>query len=159
MTVRIHAALWIVAIALTWLLDANVPDAIVPRPGADSELLRQALSALVDADLARVEAHWARVLATLAAGADLMPCWLPVVIAGVVDGLAARRARRCGLQPAPDVAFRWGCHALVVANFAPLLVAGTPAVVTPWLVTGWAGATSGLLAFTLSRVQGLGKRD
>lgn len=159
MTMRLHAALWIVAIALTWLLGADAPDAVRWRPAADPELLRQGSWALVDADLARAEAHLARVLATLAEGAGLTPLWLPVVIAGVVDGLAARRARRYGLQPAPDVAFRWGCHALVVASFAPLLVAGTSTVATQWLVTAWGGATSGLLAFTLSRVQGLGKRD
>ncbi|HEX4510551.1 MAG TPA: hypothetical protein VH328_10740 [Burkholderiaceae bacterium] len=157
MTVRFHAALWIVAIALAWLL--GTPGLAPPsiQPAVDPEALRHGF-ALVDAQLMRIQANLLRTLAALISWADLAPVWLPILLAAAIDGLALRRARRCGLLCAPDLSRRWGCHALVVGCFAPILSVSLAAALAPWWIAAWAAGMSCLVAFTLSRVQGLGLR-
>lgn len=165
MSARAHAALWLAAIAVAWMSCGMGTDvALETARAATRTPLADLVGALLDIQGARVRSNVLHAGVALRVWWQFAPVWLPVVIAGGVDGMAARRARRCGLEAAPDLGRRLGGHALVALGFAPVLwasVAAAFAALTafaPLVVSAWAIALSVALSFTLSRVQGLNLR-
>jgi hypothetical protein len=97
-------------------------------------------------------ARWRAYACVLALRLALLACalaaFLPVLVAGVVDGAAMRRVRRREGEAA-----RAGSRALVSLAFAPMLW-----VVAPWgaglaVLAAWAGATALALSSALQRGQ------
>jgi hypothetical protein len=148
-----------VALALAWLVVGAGTELAGARAGAaGAEAIWKTFAAMLDVHMMRIQANMLRAALQLQSWADLAAAWSPVVLAGVLDGFAQRRARRCSLQAAPDVGLQLGRHALVALCFAPWLWASLDANLAPWGMGSWAIAVSASLSFTLSRVQGLGLR-
>jgi hypothetical protein len=82
--------------------------------------------------------------------------WLPVVVAGAIDGLAMGRARRSRHAPVSPLARAAGIHAVIALVFAPVLWAALPLDAEPLALAAWALATAAALSFTLSRMNGIG---
>lgn len=158
MSLRVHAALWLAAIAMTWLLTdpGTLAEAMPARAGGDPAA--HLLSALMDFHVARIHANVWRSCGRLRWLAESMPGWVPVVVAGILDGIASRRARRCGLAPAPDRARLLSRHVLIALACVPALWASLDMPAPGWAVAAWAIAVSAFLSFAISRVQGLGER-
>jgi hypothetical protein len=159
MTARAHAALWLVAITMSWVF-AGALAVVEPETAraAGSEVVRDMFRMLTDPQMARVRNNLLRTGFELRGWLELAPVWAPLILAGAVDGAASRRARRCGLEPAPELGLHLGQHALVALTFAPVLWASTGANAAPAWIGAWAIAMSASLSSTLSRVQGLGLR-
>jgi hypothetical protein len=83
---------------------------------------------------------------------------LPLVVAGAVDGLAMRRARRSGRAAGSPVAGALGAHALVALMFAPLVWCALPLQTSAGAMALWLVATAAALAFTLSNAPGFDAR-
>jgi len=101
--------------------------------------------------LPRWQATWRLAVFRLALVACSGVVWVPMVVAGAIDGLALRRARRSRLAAASPVALAAGGHALIALGFAPALWAALPLGAEPIALAVWALTTSATLSFTLSR--------
>jgi len=159
MSLRVHGALWMAAVAMAWLLIDSGTLSASKAPGVgEPDPIRHVYSALMDFHLARIHDNVWRTVARLRWLAESMPVWAPIVVAGVLDGIAGRCARRCSLAPAPDLARLLSQHVVLVLACVPGLWASLDMPAPGWAVAAWAIASSASLSFAISRVQGLGER-
>lgn len=157
MSLRVHAAVWMAAVAMAWLLVD--PGTLSPSKAAvvgDPDPVRHVYPALLELHVARIHGNVWRTVARLRWLAEAMPGWVPIVVAGILDGIAARCARRCGLAAAPDLARLLSRHVLLALACVPGLWASLDLPAPAWAVAAWAIALSASLSFAISRVQGLG---
>jgi hypothetical protein len=121
------------------------------EPRADRRQEPSGVSSVAGAIVPRWRSAWRIVVLRLALLACAGVAWVPMVVAGAVDGLVLRRARGGRLAAASPVAVAVGCHALIALGFAPVLWAALPLGAEPLALAGWALALAGTLSFTLSR--------
>jgi hypothetical protein len=105
--------------------------------------------------VADVPARWVAAWRVVAVRLVLLACacagCLPVIVAGAIDGLAMRRARRSVMAGGSLLARSVGGHLLVGLAFAPVLWAVLPLEAPVLALPAWALAVAATLSFTLSR--------
>ena len=130
-------------------------DAIAPRWAQGTHRDRAAAPPSVRGGLAGPVTRWLATWRTVVLRMALLACeaarcW-PVLLAGLVDGLAMRRARRGRFPAMSPLASGAARHGMIVLVFAPMLWAALPMDVGPLALPAWALVFAGTLSFTLSR--------
>jgi hypothetical protein len=134
-------------VTVAGMLDARFQSALPVLPAAASRSLIPVPPHVSSDGMRRARARaWFSVLALrLALLACVLPACLPLLAAGLADGLTLRHARRSNAAAASrmDVA---AAHALVFLAFLPFAWAVSALGALPMALPAWAGATAMVLA-------------